>query len=248
MQYPTSSPDRKIILVTGASSGIGEATARHLATAGHHVVLGARRTDRLDRLVTELTEAGHHAESAQLDVTDRDSVKAFADSALERHGRIDVLVNNAGVMPLSFMEELRVDEWDQMVDVNLRGVLHGIAAVLPSMRERRSGQIINVASTAAHRVDPTGVVYCATKFAVRAVSDGLRQETADIRVTVVSPGLTKTELTLSGGDDQLQGAVRSALETVGIDASAIAQAIAYAIAQPADVNVNEVIVQGTAQT
>lgn len=174
-------------------------------------------------------------------------MKAFADGALERHGRIDVLVNNAGVMPLSFMEELRVDEWDQMIDVNLRGVLHGIAAVLPAMRERRSGQIINVASTAAHRVDPTGVVYCAT-IAVRAVSEGLRQETADIRVTVVSPGLTKTELTHSGGDDQLQGAVRSALETVGIDASAIAQAIGYAIAQPADVNVNEVIVQGTAQT
>ncbi|MCX5183435.1 SDR family oxidoreductase [Streptomyces sp. NPDC059837] len=248
MQYPTSSPDRKIVLVTGASSGIGEATARHLAAAGHHVVLGARRTDRLDRLVSELIAVGHHAESAQLDVTDRDSVKAFADGALERHGRIDVLVNNAGVMPLSFMEELRVDEWDQMIDVNLRGVLHGIAAVLPAMRERRSGQIINVASTAAHRVDPTGVVYCATKFAVRAVSDGLRQETADIRVTVVSPGLTKTELTHSGGDDQLQGAVRSALETVGIDAFAIAQAIGYAIAQPADVNVNEVIVQGTAQT
>jgi NADP-dependent 3-hydroxy acid dehydrogenase YdfG len=248
VQYPTSSPDRKIVLVTGASSGIGEATARHLAAAGHHVVLGARRTDRLDRLVSELIAVGHHAESAQLDVTDRDSVKAFADGALERHGRIDVLVNNAGVMPLSFMEELRVDEWDQMIDVNLRGVLHGIAAVLPAMRERRSGQIINVASTAAHRVDPTGVVYCATKFAVRAVSDGLRQETADIRVTVVSPGLTKTELTHSGGDDQLQGAVRSALETVGIDAFAIAQAIGYAIAQPADVNVNEVIVQGTAQT
>jgi NADP-dependent 3-hydroxy acid dehydrogenase YdfG len=248
VQYPTSSPDRKIVLVTGASGGIGEATARNLAAAGHQVVLGARRTDRLDRLVSELIAVGHHAESAQLDVTDRDSVKAFADGALERHGRIDVLVNNAGVMPLSFMEELRVDEWDQMIDVNLRGVLHGIAAVLPAMRERRSGQIINVASTAAHRVDPTGVVYCATKFAVRAVSDGLRQETADIRVTVVSPGLTKTELTHSGGDDQLQGAVRSALETVGIDAFAIAQAIGYAIAQPADVNVNEVIVQGTAQT
>ncbi|MCX5089095.1 SDR family oxidoreductase [Streptomyces sp. NBC_00365] len=248
MQYPTSSPDRKIVLVTGASSGIGEATARHLAAAGHHVVLGARRTDRLDRLVSELVAVGHHAESVQLDVTDRDSVKAFADGALERHGRIDVLVNNAGVMPLSFMEELRVDEWDQMIDVNLRGVLHGIAAVLPAMRERRSGQIINVASTAAHRVDPTGVVYCATKFAVRAVSDGLRQETADIRVTVVGPGLTRTELTHSGGDDELQGAVRSALETVGIDASAIAQAIGYAIVQPADVNVNEVIVQGTVRT
>ncbi|MER5347241.1 SDR family oxidoreductase [Streptomyces mirabilis] len=247
MNHPVPSPDRKIVLVTGASSGIGEATARHLAAAGHHVVLGARRVDRLDRLVTELTEAGHRAESAQLDVTDRDSVKAFAAGALARHGRVDVLVNNAGVMPLGLMEELRVDEWDQMIDVNLRGVLHGIAAVLPAMRERRSGHIINVASTAAHRVDPTGVVYCATKFAVRAVSEGLRQETADLRVTVVCPGLTKTELTHSGGNPEQQGAVRSALEAVGIDASAIAQAIGYAIAQPADVNVNEVIVQGTAQ-
>ncbi|MFD8008417.1 SDR family oxidoreductase [Streptomyces mirabilis] len=247
MNHPVPSPDRKIVLVTGASSGIGEATARHLAAAGHHVVLGARRVNRLDRLVTELTGAGHRAESAQLDVTDRDSVKAFVAGALGRHGRVDVLVNNAGVMPLSLMEELRVDEWDQMIDVNLRGVLHGIAAVLPAMRERRSGHIINVASTAAHRVDPTGVVYCATKFAVRAVSDGLRQETTDVRVTVVSPGLTRTELTHSGGNPGPQNAVRTALEAVGISASAIAQAIGYAIAQPADVNVNEVIVQGTAQ-
>ncbi|MFI6359900.1 SDR family oxidoreductase [Streptomyces sp. NPDC050743] len=249
MSHPTPSTlssDRKIVLVTGASSGIGEATARHLA-AGHHVVLGARRLDRLGRLVNELTEAGHHAECAPLDVTDLESVKAFVDGALARHGRVDVLVNNAGIMPLALMEELRVDEWNQMIDVNLRGVLHGIAAVLPTMRDRRSGHIINVASTAAHRVDPTGVVYCATKFAVRAVSDGLRQETTDLRVTVVSPGLTHTELTLSGGNAQMQGAVRDALEAVGIDASAIAEAIGYAIAQPANVNVNEVVVQGTAQ-
>ncbi|MFD8656465.1 SDR family oxidoreductase [Streptomyces mirabilis] len=241
----TSSSNRKIVLVTGASSGIGEATARHLAAAGHHVVLGARRVDRLESLVADLTAAGHHAECAQLDVTDLESVKAFVNGALTRHGRVDVLVNNAGVMPLAFMEEVRVDEWNQMIDVNLRGVLHGIAAVLPGMRERRSGHIVNVASTAAYRVDPTGVVYCATKFAVRAVSDGLRQESTDLRVTVVSPGLTHTELTHSGGDDQLQGAVRTALEAVGIDASAIAEAIGYAIAQPANVNVDEIIVQGT---
>lgn len=203
--------------------------------------------DRLHQLVDELTKAGHHAEYAQLDVTDLDSVKAFADAALARHGRIDVLVNNAGVMPLSFIEELRVDDWNRTIDVNLRGVLHGIAAVLPSMRERRSGHIVNVASTAAHRVDPTGVVHCASKFAVRAVSDGLRQESADLRVTVVSPGLTHTELTHSGGNADVQGALRAALDAVGVDASAIAEAIGYAIAQPADVNVSEVIVQGTAQ-
>ena len=247
MQHPATSADRKIVLVTGASSGIGEATARHLAAAGHHVALGARRVDRLTRLVSELTEAGYHAEYAQLDVTDFDSVKAFVDSVLARYGRVDVLVNNAGVMPLSLMQDLRVDEWNQMIDVNLRGVLHSIAAVLPGMRERRSGHIINVASTAAHRVDPTGVVYAATKFAVRAVSDGLRQETTDVRVTVISPGLTRTELTYSGGDAQVQGAVRAALDAVGIDASAIAEAIGYAISQPANVNVSEIIVQGTAQ-
>jgi NADP-dependent 3-hydroxy acid dehydrogenase YdfG len=243
VQNPSPSCDHKVVLVTGASSGIGEATARRLAAAGLHVVLGARRVDRLNQLVSELTEAGHHAECAPLDVTSLESVKAFVDGALARHGKVDVLVNNACVMPLGPMQDLRVNEWNQMMDVNLRGVLHGVAAVLPGMRERRSGHIINVASTAAHRVDPTGVVYCATKFAVRAVSDGLRQETTDLRVTVVSPGLTHTELTHSGGDDQVQGGIRSALQAVGIDPSAIA----YVIAQPDNVNVNEVIVQGTAQ-
>jgi NADP-dependent 3-hydroxy acid dehydrogenase YdfG len=239
--------NRKIVLVTGASSGIGEATARHLAASGHHVVLGARRADRLHQLVTELTEAGHHAEYAQLDVTDRDSVKAFVDGALARHGQVDVLVNNAGVMPLSLMAALRVDDWDQTIDVNLRGVLYGIAAVLPTMTERRSGHIINIASTAAHRVDPTGVVYCATKFAVRAVSEGLRQETSDIRITVVSPGFTRSELTHTGGDPETQSAVRAAAETIALDPSAIAEAIGYAIAQPADVDVSEIIVRPTAQ-
>ncbi|MGI5159878.1 SDR family oxidoreductase [Microbispora sp. CA-102843] len=236
----------KIILITGASSGIGEATARRLAPAGHHVVLGARRVDRLAALVAELKEAGHDAEYAELDVTDLDSVRGVVDDILARHGRLDVLVNNAGVMPLSMVEELRVDDWNRMIDVNLRGVLYGIAAALPSMRERRSGQIVNVASTAANRVDPTGVVYSATKYAVRAVSEGLRQETPDIRVTVVCPGLTRTELTHSGGTDQVQDAIREALGVVGLNASAIADAIGYAVDQPEGVDVNELIVRSTA--
>jgi NADP-dependent 3-hydroxy acid dehydrogenase YdfG len=181
-----------------------------------------------------------------LDVTDLDSVRAVVADVLARHGRVDVLVNNAGVMPLSLVEDLRVDDWNQMIDVNLRGVLHGIAAVLPSMRKRRSGHIINVASTAANRVDPTGVVYSATKYAVRAVSEGLRQETTDIRVTVISPGLTQTELTHSGGVPALQTAIRDAVTAVGLDAAAIAAATGYAVDQPDDVDVNEIIVRPTA--
>ncbi|RMI28972.1 SDR family oxidoreductase [Nocardia stercoris] len=235
----------KIVLVTGASSGIGEATARRLAAAGHHVVLGARRVDRLAQLVTELKEAGYDAEYAQLDVTDPENVRAVVSDVLARHGRVDVLVNNAGVMPLSLVADLRVEDWDRMIDVNLRGVLHGIAAVLPSMRVHRSGHIVNIASTAAERVDPTGVVYSATKYAVRAVSEGLRQETPDIRVTLVNPGLTRTELTHSGGTPELQDGVRSALATVGLDASAIAAAIEYAVGQPDTVDVNEIIVRST---
>ncbi|MET7458194.1 SDR family oxidoreductase [Streptomyces sp. NPDC005574] len=246
MTTSTPSP-RKIVLVTGASSGIGEATARHLAAAGHHVVLGARRVDRLALLVKELTEAGHSAEYAELDVTRLDSVTAFADSALTRHGRIDVLINNAGVMPLSPLDALHVQEWNQMIDVNLRGVLHGIAAVLPAMRERGAGHIINIASTAAYRVDPTAAVYCATKFAVRALSEGLRQENTAVRVTVVSPGFTQSELADQGGDAQAQSAARAATEQIGLPASAIAQAIGYAIAQPDAVDVSEIVVRPTVQ-
>lgn len=247
MPNTNPSTNRKVILITGASSGIGEATARLLAAAGHQVVLGARRVERLSLLVKELTEAGYQAEYAELDVTDPESVNAFAAGALERHGRIDVLVNNAGVMPLSLVEAVRVDDWNQMIDVNLRGVLHGIAAVLPTMRGQKSGQIINVSSTAGHRVHPTGAVYSATKFGVRALSDGLRQETADIRVTVISPGLTRTELTHAGGDVELQSSMRDAVEAIGIDPSAIASAIGFAIAQPADVDVSEIVVNPTAQ-
>jgi len=238
----------KIVLITGASSGIGAATARRLAADGHHVVLGARRIDRLSALTKEIRVDGGHAEHHEVDVTDLDNVRAFADAAHERHGRVDVLVNNAGVMPLSRLDTLRIDEWNQMIDVNLRGTLHGIAAVLPLMRARGSGHIVNVASTSAYRVDPTAAVYCATKFAVRALSEGLRQEHTDLRVTVISPGYTHSELADAGGDPDVRAAVRAAAEQLAIPASAIAGAIGYAIAQPADVDVNELVVRPTAQT
>jgi NADP-dependent 3-hydroxy acid dehydrogenase YdfG len=180
-------------------------------------------------------------------VTALGSMRAFAESARERHGRLDVLVNNAGVMPLSAVDALRIDEWNQMIDVNLRGTLHGIAAVLPHMRARGAGHIVNVASTAAHRVDPTAAVYCATKYAVRALSEGLRQESRDVRVTVVSPGFTRTELTDRGGDPEAQAAARAAADLLAIPASAVADAIGYAIAQPADVDVNELVIRPAAQ-
>jgi NADP-dependent 3-hydroxy acid dehydrogenase YdfG len=246
MANTTTSSASKVVLITGASSGIGEATARHLAAAGHTVIVGARRVDRLVALVKELTDDGYQAEYGELDVTDRDSVNAFVADALTRHGRIDVLVNNAGIMPLSLVEDVRVDEWDRMIDVNLRGVLYGIAAVLPTMRKQKSGQIINLSSAAGLRVYPNGVVYSATKFGVRAVSEGLRQESTDIRVTVVDPGLTRTELRSSGGDAATQTATEELARATGIDSSAIAAAIGYAVAQPADVDVSEIVVNPTA--
>lgn len=239
--------ESKTVLITGASSGIGEATARGLAGAGHRVLLGARRTERLAALSEELRAAGASVAHRELDVTSLDSVRAFAAAGVEEYGRIDVLVNNAGVMPLSPIEDLRIAEWDQMIDVNLRGVLHGIAAVLPQMRRQAGGHIVNVSSVSGHRVDPTAAVYSATKFAVAAVSEGLRQESRDIRVTVVSPGFTRSELTHHGGSPEARGAARAAAERLAIPASAIADAIAFAVDQPANVDVNELIVRPTAQ-
>ena len=237
----------KTILITGASSGIGEDTARHLATLGHPVVLGARRTQHIAAIAKQIEKAGGTALSHELDVTDLKSFKAFVAAAQSRFGSIDVLVNNAGVMPLSFMAELRIDDWNRMIDVNLRGVLNGIAAVLPIMSEQKSGHIINVASVSAHRVDPTAAVYCATKYAVRALSEGLRQESKDLRVTVISPGLTRTELFEGIGSPEVRAATQNMLEQASIPASAIAQAIGFAISQPENVDVNELIVRPTAQ-
>ncbi|WP_393087441.1 SDR family oxidoreductase [Streptomyces sp. LN704] len=240
------SPDRKIILITGASSGIGEATARLLAARGHHVVLGARRTDRLEALVQDIRATGGDADYHSLDVTEAEDVRAFVDSAHRVHGRVDVMVNNAGVMPLSKLEALKVDEWNRMIDVNVRGLLHGIAAALPLMRRQRNGQFVNVASIGAHAVSPTAAVYCATKYAAWAISEGLRQEVGgDIRVTTISPGVTESELADSISDPVGREEMRTYRE-VAIPASAVAEAIAYAVGQPPEVDVNEIVVRPTA--
>ncbi|GHF71246.1 SDR family oxidoreductase [Streptomyces thermodiastaticus] len=238
---------KKVVLITGASSGIGEATARRLAAAGHQVMAGARRTDRLEALAQQVRAAGGHLDHRALDVTQRESITSFADAALDRYGRIDVLVNNAGVMPLSPMADLRVDDWDRMIDVNVRGTLYGIAAVLPQMRAQGSGHIVNVASVAGHRVDPTAAVYCATKYAVRALSEGLRQESRDIRVTIISPGFTESELVDRGGAPEAQAAARAAARQLAIPAASVAEAIGFALDQPATVDVNEIVVRPTAQ-
>ncbi|MFI8461418.1 SDR family oxidoreductase [Kitasatospora sp. NPDC085464] len=236
----------KVVAITGASSGIGEATARLLAADGHRVLLGARRTDRLDAVAREITEGGGTAAFRRLDVTDAADVEAFVAAARERFGRLDVMVNNAGVMPLSPLTALRTDEWDRMIDVNVRGVLHGIAAALPLMRAQGGGHFVNIASVGAYEVSPTAAVYCATKFALRAISEGLRQEsTGDIRVTLVSPGVTESELADGIGDPVARKAME-AYRAVALPAGAIARAVAYAVSQPSGVDVNEIVVRPTA--
>jgi NADP-dependent 3-hydroxy acid dehydrogenase YdfG len=236
----------KVVAVTGAGSGIGEATARRLAADGHRLLLGARRTDRLEALAKEITTTGGTAEFRRLDVTDAADVRAFVSAAQEHYGRLDVVVNNAGVMPLSPLEALRTDEWDRMIDVNVRGVLHGIAAALPVMRAQASGHFVNIASVGAYEVSPTAAVYCATKFAVRAISEGLRQESGgDIRVTLVSPGVTESELADSISDPAAREAMKT-YRAVALPASAIAEAIAYAVSQPPQVDVSEIVVRPAA--
>lgn len=235
----------KVILITGASSGIGEASARLLAERGARVVLGARRDDRLNKLVAEITEIGGVARAHKLDVTRLDAVQAFADYAQAEFGRIDVIVNNAGVMPLSPLAALKVDEWNRMIDVNIRGVLHGIAAVLPVMQAQNQGQVVNVASIGAHAVSPTAAVYCATKYAVWAISEGLRQENSAIRVTTISPGVTESELADSISDAKGREEMKIFRKTA-ISPFAVARAIQFAIEQPQDVDTSEVIIRPTA--
>lgn len=232
--------NRKIILLTGASSGIGEATARRLVEEGHQLIIGARRIARLEALREELG----NIDCLAVDVTQAQDLEKMAQFARSRYGRIDVLINNAGVMPLSPLAALKVDEWRQTIDVNIHGVLNGIAAVLPIMQEQSSGQIISVASIGAHAVYPQSAVYCASKFAVRAISDGLRQESDKLRVTVISPGVVESELADHITDESAKEAMES-FRRVALPADAIARAIAWAIAQPDGVDVSEIIVRPT---
>ncbi|RVU53545.1 SDR family NAD(P)-dependent oxidoreductase [Pseudomonas syringae] len=234
----------KVVLITGASSGIGEAAARLIAAKGAHVVLGARRVERLQTLAADIEAQGGSARFRALDVTDALDMQAFADFAKHAFGKIDVIINNAGVMPLSPLAALNIAEWNQMLDVNVRGVLHGIAAVLPSMQAQGHGQIINISSIGGLAVSPTAAVYCATKFAVRAISDGLRQETDKIRVTVVCPGVVESELADSISDETAREAMK-AFRKVALEPDAIARALVYAIEQPDGVDVNEIVVRPT---
>lgn len=232
----------KVVLITGASSGIGEAIARELAAAGATVVLGARRIDRLEALADDIRAEGGTVMTVRLDVTDRSDVAAFAEAALKAFGRIDVIVNNAGIMPLSPMSSLKVEEWDRMIDVNIKGVLYGVAAVLPEMTARGSGQIVNIASVGALSVSPTAAVYCATKYAVRAISDGLRQENDKLRVTCIHPGVVESELASTITDPTAIENMKN-YRAIALTPDAIARAVRFAIEQPEDVDVSEIVVR-----
>src|SRR5680860_1233461 len=237
----------KVVIITGASSGLGEATARLLAERGAKLMLAARREDRLQSLAGDIEEAGGTVAYRVTDVIDRDQVEKLAQATLDEYGQIDVLFNNAGLMPLSPLDALKVQDWERMVDGNIKGVLYGIAAVLPHMRERKSGQIINMSSIAGHKVFPASAVYSATKYAVRAISEGLRQESnGDFRVMNISPGAIATELTNTISDASRAENVNELYE-VAIGADPIARASAPAIEQPDDVDINELIIRPTKQ-
>ncbi|MER8974720.1 MULTISPECIES: SDR family oxidoreductase [unclassified Mesorhizobium] len=241
--------ENKVVVITGASSGLGEATARHLAARGASVVLGARRSHRIGALVQELTAAGHKAKAVTTDVTDAGQVQNLVNTAVREFGRIDVMLNNAGLMPLAPLERLKVDEWDRMIDVNIKGVLYGIAAALPYMKEQRSGHIINVSSVYGHVVDPGAAVYCATKFAVRAISEGLRKEVKpyNIRTTVISPGAVSTELLEHISEKDIQQGTRDFVSKIAVGPDTFARTVAFAINEPDDVDINEILFRPTAQ-
>ena len=240
----------KVAIVTGASSGIGRATAIALSKAGAKVAIGARRTDKLSELENEITKNGGQAFSQKLDVTKKSDCDSFVNSVLEKWDGVDILVNNAGLMPLSFIKNLKVDEWDQMIDVNIKGVLYCTAAVIPHMLEKKSGHIVNISSVAGRIVFPSGSVYCATKHAVTALSEGIRQEFStrkNIRVTCIEPGVVSTELTNTITDESLKDFVENAKKMQSLSAQDIADAIIYAVEAPNHVNVNEVLIRPTTQ-
>ncbi len=239
--------ENKVIVITGASSGLGEATARRLAGEGAKLVLGARRLDRLEALAKELS-LGDDA-VVKTDVTKSDQVQSLVDRAVRKHGRIDVIINNAGLMPHSPLERRKIDDWDRMIDVNIKGVLYGIAAVLPQMKVQKSGHIINVSSVAGHKVGKNNAVYCATKTAVRVLSEGLRQEVKpyNIRTTIISPGAVATELTGSITEPDVAAGVQEFYQKYAIPADSFADMVAFALSQPENVDVNEILFRPTSQ-
>jgi NADP-dependent 3-hydroxy acid dehydrogenase YdfG len=241
--------DGKVIVITGASSGLGEAAARFLSSLGATVVLAARRADRIQALTHELNSGRGRALAVTTDVAQFDQVQRLAETVLETYGRIDVLINNAGLMPLSPLDRRKVNDWDRMIDVNIKGVLYGIAAVLPTMQRQKSGHIINVSSVAGHKVRPGSTVYSATKTAVRVISEGLRQEVKpyNIRTTVISPGAVDTELSASVTESDVAQSVKKFYAEVAIPADSFARAVAFAIGQPEDIDINEILYRPTRQ-
>ena len=239
----------KVVVITGASSGLGEATARLLSAEGASVVLGARREQRLRSLADEVTTKGGKATAMVTDVTKREQVQKLVDTAVQTYGRIDVIINNAGLMPQSLLEQLKVDEWERMIDVNIKGVLYGIAAALPYMQKQKAGHIINVSSVAGHKIGPGSSVYAATKHAVRALSEGLRQEVKpyNIRTTVVSPGAVATELPNTITDAAVGARIKNFYADMAIPANSFARCVAFAMSQPEDVDINEILFRPTRQ-
>jgi NADP-dependent 3-hydroxy acid dehydrogenase YdfG len=239
----------KVVVITGASSGLGEAAARLLATEGAPVVLGARRADRIQSLADEINKSGGKALAVTTDVTRPEEVTRLVDAGVEAFGRIDVMLNNAGLMPHSPLERLKLDDWNQMIDVNIKGVLYGIAAALPHMQQQKSGHIINVSSVAGHKIRSGGVIYAATKHAVRVISEGLRMEVKpyNIRTTIISPGAVATELIDRITEPDIREAVRNMAAEIALPAETFARTVAFAIGQPDDVDVNEIVFRPTRQ-
>jgi NADP-dependent 3-hydroxy acid dehydrogenase YdfG len=239
----------KVVVITGASSGLGEATAQLLSKEGATVVMGARRIDRIQSLAGKFAAAGGKALAVATDVTKREQVKNLVDAAVQKFGRIDVMLNNAGLMQQSPLERLKIDEWDNMIDINIKGVLYGIAAALPHMQRQKAGHIINVSSVAGHKVTPAGTVYCATKHAVRVISEGLRQEVKpyNIRTTIISPGAVATELPNHITDEQSAAGIQKFYEGFAIPADSFARTVVFAMSQPDDVDINEILFRPTRQ-